>query len=128
MARDTYRGPILLDSSHRSRRHAARPRPRLARCFSLWQMPGSCRTIAPAVRVQPRRNTQYKNRPREAGFCIGAPQRAIPRTWDKIIDTLARLNGRGLLPDLSSLSSFHHRNNETDPVKDGRDDSMSLTG
>lgn len=33
-------------------------------------------------------------------------ERDIPRTWDKILDTLTALNSEGLLPDLSSLSGF----------------------
>jgi hypothetical protein len=32
------------------------------------------------------------------------PERMIPRTWDKILDTLTALNTQGLLPDLSSLT------------------------
>jgi DNA invertase Pin-like site-specific DNA recombinase len=35
------------------------------------------------------------------------PKRTIPRTWDRILDTLIALNMQGLLPDLTSLSVFH---------------------
>jgi hypothetical protein len=55
-----------------------------------------------------------------------APERAIPRTWDKILDTLAALNSRGELPDLSALAGFQHHGDATNPMKDGRGDSMSL--
>jgi hypothetical protein len=46
----------------------------------------------------------------------------IPRTWDKILDSLTALNTQGLLPDLSSLSGFGHRGDGDDPVKDGQGD------
>src|ERR1035437_9691843 len=50
----------------------------------------------------------------------GAPERAIPRTWDKILDTLAALNTQGLLPDLSVISGFLHRDDDaTNPKDDG---------
>ncbi len=39
-------------------------------------------------------------------------QQAIPRTWDRILDTLTALNTQGLLPDLSSLSGFLRRNDD----------------
>lgn len=55
-----------------------------------------------------------------------APERAIPRTWDRILDVLTTLNTQGLLPDLSVISGFQHRDDATNP-KDGRDDSMSVT-
>jgi DNA invertase Pin-like site-specific DNA recombinase len=50
-----------------------------------------------------------------------APERAIPRTWDKIIDTLAALNSRGELPDLSALDGFQHGGDATNLMKDGLD-------
>lgn len=56
-----------------------------------------------------------------------APQRAIPRTWDQILEELAALNTRGELPDLSVISGFLHRGDATNPVCDGRDDSISLS-
>jgi DNA invertase Pin-like site-specific DNA recombinase len=59
------------------------------------------------------------NRPKIDGC---APARAIPRTWDRILDSLARLNTQGLLPDLSFLSGLEHRADTTDPMRDGRDD------
>ena len=55
-----------------------------------------------------------------------APERAIPRTWDKILDTLATLNSRGELPDLSLLAVFQHHSDATDPLVDGRDDGIAL--
>jgi len=55
-----------------------------------------------------------------------APERDIPRTWDRILDSLARLNTQGLLPDLSSLSGFQHRPDATDPLADGCDDGSAL--
>jgi hypothetical protein len=54
------------------------------------------------------------------------PEQAIPRTWDKIFDTLTALNTQGLLPDLSSLSGFQHRADATDPIKDDQDDGIAL--
>lgn len=55
-----------------------------------------------------------------------APERGIPRTWDKILDTLAALNSRDELPDLSALAGFQHRKDAADPVKDGLDDGSAL--
>ena len=55
-----------------------------------------------------------------------APERAIPRTWDKIIDSLAALNSRGELPDLSSLAGFQHRHDVAAPMKDEQDDGIPL--
>ena len=52
----------------------------------------------------------------------GALDQTIPRTWDKILDTLAALNSQGLLPDLSTLVAFGHRGDATDPIENGRDD------
>jgi DNA invertase Pin-like site-specific DNA recombinase len=46
----------------------------------------------------------------------------IPRTWDKILDTLAALNSQDLLPDLSLIADVAKRRDVTDPMKDGRDD------
>jgi DNA invertase Pin-like site-specific DNA recombinase len=63
------------------------------------------------------------NRPKIDGC---APERDIPRTWDRILDILARLNTQGLLPDLSSLSGFQYRADATDPMTDGRDDGIAL--
>ncbi len=54
------------------------------------------------------------------------PERAIPRTWDRILNILAPLSLQELLPDLSSLSSFRRLSGATDPAKDGRSDSMSV--
>ena len=56
----------------------------------------------------------------------GAPLRAIPRTWDKILEELAALNTRGELPDLSVIPGFLHQDDATGH-DDGRDDSMSVT-
>jgi hypothetical protein len=54
------------------------------------------------------------------------PQQDIPRTWDKIIDSLAALNSEGLLPDLSAISGFVPRAEATDPDTDGRDDNIVM--
>ena len=40
-------------------------------------------------------------------------QRDIPRTWDKILEELAALNMRGELPDLSVISGFLHRDDNS---------------
>jgi len=50
------------------------------------------------------------------------PQQDIPRTWDKILDTLTALNSQGLLPDLSFITEVGKREGATDPMRDGRDD------
>ena len=52
-------------------------------------------------------------------------QQDIPRTWDRILESLTALNTQGLLPDLSSLSGFKRRGDVTDPIKDGQDDSSA---
>ena len=56
----------------------------------------------------------------------GAPERAIPRTWDGIIETLAALNSQGLLPDLSVISGFLHRDDAIDPMTDCKGDGIAL--
>jgi hypothetical protein len=56
----------------------------------------------------------------------GAPQRAIPRIWDQILEELAALNTRGELPDLSVISGFLHRDDAGHQVRDGRDDGIAL--
>jgi DNA invertase Pin-like site-specific DNA recombinase len=55
-----------------------------------------------------------------------APERDIPRTWDRIIDTLVALNTQGLLPDLSALSGFRHRSDATDPLVDCGNDGIAV--
>ena len=55
-----------------------------------------------------------------------APERAIPRTRERIIDTLAALNSRGELPDLSLISGFQHRDDATNQIKDDRDDGIAM--
>jgi hypothetical protein len=50
----------------------------------------------------------------------------IPRTWDKILDTLAALNSQDLLPDLSLIADVSKRRDVTDPMKDGRDDGSAV--
>ena len=50
----------------------------------------------------------------------------IPRTWDKILDTLAALNSQDLLPDLSFIANFDKRRDATDPMKDGWDDGSEV--
>ena len=57
--------------------------------------------------------------------CCG-PERGIPRTWDKILDSLTALNSRGELPDLSVLAGFQHPDDATNPMKDGSDDGIAL--
>jgi len=59
------------------------------------------------------------NRPQLA-YCD--QRQDIPRTWDKILDTLTALNIQGLLPDLSSLSGLQQGAAVIRPLKDGRDD------
>jgi DNA invertase Pin-like site-specific DNA recombinase len=46
----------------------------------------------------------------------------IPRTWDKIIDTLAALNSEGLLPDLSTIPAFSRPGRAADPILDREGD------
>jgi hypothetical protein len=48
--------------------------------------------------------------PAFAGVFVGfevyqwyAPERAIPRTWDRLLDILTKLNVAGQLPDLSGI-------------------------
>jgi hypothetical protein len=53
---------------------------------------------------------------------LGDQRQDIPRTWDKILDTLAALNSQDLLPDLSLIADVAKRRDVTDPMKDGRDD------
>lgn len=50
------------------------------------------------------------------------PERDIPRTWDRIIDIVAKLNANGQLPDLSALAVFRQ------PVSTnyGQGDAISL--
>lgn len=55
-----------------------------------------------------------------------APARAIPRTWDVILEELAALNTRGELPDLSVISGFLHRDDAAKPMPDDQDDSISM--
>jgi site-specific DNA recombinase len=66
--------------------------------------------LKPSLSIQ-----EIMNRPK-IDSC--APERDIPRTWDKILDTLAALNSRGELPDLSAVAGFQHRADATDPVTD----------
>lgn len=54
--------------------------------------------LKPSVSFQ-----EIVNRPKIEGC---APERAIPRTWDRIIDSLAALNTQGLLPDLSAVAGL----------------------
>jgi hypothetical protein len=63
------------------------------------------------------------NRPKIDGC---APERGIPRTWDKILDTLAALNTQGLLPDLSAVAGLRKQDDTTDPMSDGRDDGIAV--
>jgi site-specific DNA recombinase len=51
------------------------------------------------------------NRPKTPTCC---PERGIPRTWDKILDTLAVLNTQGLLPDLSFIAGFKTKENDSE--------------
>ena len=54
-------------------------------------------------------------------------QRDIPRTWDKILDTLAALNAQGNLPDLSAVTGFQHCDDDTDSPNENRDGCISIT-
>jgi len=63
------------------------------------------------------------NRPEFSGC---GQQQDIPRTWDKIIDTLAALNSQDLLPDLSFINDVGKHPIEADPVMDGRDDRSAM--
>jgi DNA invertase Pin-like site-specific DNA recombinase len=54
--------------------------------------------LAPSLAFQ-----EIVNRHKTETCCL---ERDIPRTWDKILDTLATLNSQGLLPDLSFLSGW----------------------
>lgn len=42
-----------------------------------------------------------------------APEQAIPRTLNRILDTLAALNTQGLLPDLSHIAGFQDKDKAT---------------
>jgi hypothetical protein len=52
-------------------------------------------------------------------------QQDIPRTWDKIIDTLAGLNSQGLLPDLSLIADVAKRKDATNLI-DGQSDTNAM--
>jgi DNA invertase Pin-like site-specific DNA recombinase len=54
-------------------------------------------------------------------------QRDIPRTWDKILDTLAALNAQGNLPDLSAVTGFQRRDDDPDSPNENRDGCISIT-
>jgi DNA invertase Pin-like site-specific DNA recombinase len=75
--------------------------------------------LEPSLAYQPVVN-RFKN-------SDGAPLRAIPRTWDVILEELAALNTRGELPDLSVIPGFLHHDDATNPVDDGHGDSISVT-
>jgi hypothetical protein len=49
----------------------------------------------------------------------GGPQRDIPRTWDRLLDRLARLNEQGLLPDSSAASDFKKKGGGAEIVLTG---------
>jgi hypothetical protein len=53
-------------------------------------------------------------------------QQDIPRTWDRIFDTLAALNSQDLLPDLSFINDVGKHPIVADPVMDGRDDGSAI--
>jgi len=73
-----------------------------------------CVELGPSLAFQP-----LLNRSQNAGCDL---QRDIPRTWDKILEELARLNTCGELPDLSVISGFLHRDDTTNL---GRNDKPS---
>jgi DNA invertase Pin-like site-specific DNA recombinase len=75
--------------------------------------------LEPSLAFQPLRN-RFQN----TGCDL---QRDIPRTWDKILGSLAALNSKGLLPDLSAIPGFVRRADATDPVVDGQDDDIVMT-
>jgi hypothetical protein len=47
----------------------------------------------------------------------GAPHRALPRTWDRLLNILTTLNTNGQLPDLSSFSYFQDKHNRMEIMK-----------
>jgi site-specific DNA recombinase len=53
------------------------------------------------------------------------PHRDIPRTWDRILNTLARLNATGELPDLSQVAGFLKPRDKTDQMTEVRDKSVN---
>ena len=55
------------------------------------------------------------------------PQQDIPRTWDKILETLTALNSEGLLPNLSVVPGFVPYHKATDLDTDGQDENIALT-
>jgi hypothetical protein len=56
-------------------------------------------------------------------------QRDIPRTWDKILDTLAALNSQGLLPDLSLIPGYSRAVKVVNPRENRNvDDPIGRTG
>ena len=100
------------------------PRPRLAARTGVL---ASLRLSIPARNLRFLGSTiAKKSGINSALFCNCAPERGIPRTWDKILDTLAALNSRGELPDLSSLAGFQHRHDVAAPMKDEQDDGIAL--
>jgi len=63
--------------------------------------------------------------PEAASF--SSQQQDIPRTWNRILDTLLKLNTQNLLPDLSFISNFKRRDDATSPNVDGQgDDSVVM--
>lgn len=54
------------------------------------------------------------------------PERATPRTLEKILDSLTTLSTQGLLPDLSLVPGFARRGDTAIAVKDGTDNSNGL--
>lgn len=52
-------------------------------------------------------------------FHCGAPERCIPRTWDRILDVLTQLSTQGLLPDLSVVAGFQKQDTKDEISKKG---------
>jgi DNA invertase Pin-like site-specific DNA recombinase len=82
------------------------------------QVEGQKIDLKPSISFQ-----EITDRPKIDGC---APERGIPRTWDKILDTLAALNTQGLLPDLSAVAGLRKQDDTTDPMSDGRDDGIAV--
>ena len=53
-------------------------------------------------------------------------QQDIPRTWDRILDTLSKLNTQHLLPDLSFMSGFKHHGDSIAPKVADRDNNSAV--
>ena len=62
--------------------------------------------------------------PEAASF--SSQQQDIPRTCDRILDTLSKLNTQHLLPDLSFMSGFKHHGDSIAPKVADRDNNSAV--